>query len=137
MQKAHSHRNKHTDGRSASASTTLCVSVYASKGLTLEQEPDKCGLSRASPSLSHLPFHSVLTLVLMRRQGLTYIHPLTGTTTPTSTSSPTHTHTPHQKRTGYVSGLSSLIFFRAFTFLSLINNVCISRLMHLNVKQEG
>ena len=110
--KAHSHRNKHTDSRSALVSTTLCVSVYTSKGLALEQEPDKCGLSRASLSLSHLPFHSVVTLVLMRRQGLTYIHPLTGTTTPTSTtSSPTHTppSTSPNKGTGIFQVLSDFV----------------------------
>lgn len=52
-----------------------CVTVFTRLGPVLAQDPDECGLSRASFSLSHLRFYSALTLVLMRRQGLTYIHP--------------------------------------------------------------
>lgn len=52
-----------------------CVTLFTNLAVALAQEPDKCALSRARFCLSHLSFHSLLTLVLMKRQGLTYIHP--------------------------------------------------------------
>lgn len=71
----HTHTHTHTC-RVSTEELCACVTVFTHLWLVLAQEPDECGLSRASFSLSHLPFHSALTLVLMRRQGLTYIHPL-------------------------------------------------------------
>lgn len=53
----------------------LCNCVYKSGAPELAHEPDALGLAWASFSVSHLPFHSALTLVVRSRQDLTYIHP--------------------------------------------------------------
>lgn len=77
----HPHARTHTHTpapRVITEELCACVTVFTRRGLVLAQEPDECGLSRASFSLSHLPFHSALTLVLTKRQGLTYIHPFNG-----------------------------------------------------------
>lgn len=91
----------------------------------LAQEPDKCGLSRASLSLSHLPFHSALTLVLMRRQGLTYIHLFNWNQ---------NLHQPSLNKKTWPPILLCFFFFSNRHFLAVAGHIC--SISHIKVRSR-